>query len=169
MNAARALNRPRPLEVEGATYHLFELDGNDLADFEAFANTVLLAQFEALWKTGAQLSVEHLKYLTQVAADRTMRYFEIGSAEVLTIMLSWVGAREILYLAIRHGDKTFTREQARTLFGKLNAATINSLPQLVGLVSPDSSEDDSDPKAGSPLVPTPGDSATSPPGNEAPG
>lgn len=160
MNASDALNRPKTLEVDGTEYQLYGLDLNDLADFEMYANTLLVGQFEGLWRSLAPLAlnIEHLKYVTQLAADRTMKYFEFGSPELNQMMLALVGQRELLYLSVRHGKPEFTRADAAKLFGRMTRPQAERVLLLTGLFTDDKAEaagESPDPKDGR----TPGDSA----------
>lgn len=166
LNAKRAFNRPTEIQVDDQVYALYELTANDLVDFEVFANGVLIGQFEAVWNTCAPLTREHLQYMSRVAADRSMKYFEIFSPEVTGIMTTWAGAREMLRMSIRHGRPDWTHAQNAELFGQLDRPIIDRIIHLTGLtddrITPGSAPD---PKA--PEPPTPGESGPSTTGEPA--
>jgi hypothetical protein len=102
--------------------------------------------------------------MERVAADRTRTYFQIGSEETSALLMTWVGARELLYLSIKHGKPDFTRTEARELFAKCSPSFVLSIPELVGLVATAAEmEGRPDPKAGSSsgAGPTPGETPSS--------
>jgi len=153
IQAAQVFNVPKEVDFgTGKIYKLHDLDGNDMAEFEAWGNGVLLGQFEQLWKTlgpllqmaqpktpgdtGAIAVIEALKYMKRLAADRTRVYFQIGSDEMNQLMLAWIGARELLYLSIKHGEPAFTREDAFALFAQCSSDFIVRIPEYTGLTRP---------------------------------
>jgi hypothetical protein len=126
-NLATLNARPRPVTIGGESFDIYPLTLSDQGDLQAWLETQIpnplaLAQAHI---DRHKLPMEQAKFLLRTALeDARKTAIFLSSPEALPYLNSAAGVVEMLFLAVRKGRPTFTRDQAKELFGKLTPADV---------------------------------------------
>ncbi len=146
--------KPRTLNVAGRAYKIHPLKISDLGELQNWVNEQLPDPIDACVSSPgyAKLPPEEKKYLLRVGAELAARgKRKLGSPEATELINSVDGVREMLFLSIKDGDPSFTRDDAAKVASRLTPNDINmafSVAFGVDTAEMISDEGNPDPKAG---------------------
>lgn len=145
------------LTAGGKDYRIYPLTYDDLAELKVWVNERIPDPIEAVTGTAgfAKLSPEAQKYALRVAVELvTKGQRHLTSPEAAELLASPEGVMEMLYLMVRRGDPSFTREAAQALAKELTPADVARLHSAAYDVEPseaaaiaDRDGEEGDPKA----------------------
>ena len=138
MNDLASLNgKPRILKVGGREYRFYPLTLDDQGDLQAWADAAAPDPFAIAHEqiNSGRFSVEQGKFILRTAMElATKGKPKLGTEEADALLQSPEGVQEVLYLAVRKGDPTFTRESAAQLFRQVTQNDIASIMGTTGMV-----------------------------------
>ena len=128
--------RPRRLVVRDRTYEIHPITIDDLAGLQSFIDAQFPDPFAAASRAlaGGEWTVPMQQHLLRVAMEQaTRRRRLIGTPEADEILMSMAGVCELLKLAIRKGDPSFSDDDARALFASMTVADLEGLLTATGM------------------------------------
>ena len=158
MNDLASLNgKPRILRVDGREYRFYPLTLDDLGELQAWVDSVTPDPFAIAHDqiNSGRFTVDQGKHILRIAMEMSAKGApKLGTDEADALLQSSDGVKQVLFLAIRKGEPTFTMADAVALFRKVTQADVAALFRKSGLIEAGITGGTPDPKAPGGLTPT---------------
>ena len=128
--------RPRPLTVRGRTYWIHPFTIDDFSQLQGWVDQQFPDPFEVVRAEldRRQYNVPQQQFLLERALERATRGRRlVGSPEADAVVNSLPGMQQVLCIAIRKGDPTFTETDAKELYLSLSLADLAAVYQATTL------------------------------------